>query len=301
MKKSDIRLWTLDIGLWLIFGLGSTVYGQNFDLSPMDSLFIRASTGEIKYLQLNEPARDTLVQMGEKAVPYLIDQLDTKSARERHTLIAILKKMKEPAVEPLINYIQEDPDRGSSRLAAHILGKIGEEAGVAVPLLIGLIQHQNWRMRMSACEALGEVGDPRAVEPLMTALKDTVFLVRKGAVFGLGKMEDRRSISALIQALGDGSYAVRYPASEALETIGRPAVPPLIKALKENDSITRSLVCGVLGKIQDRRALKPLRRMLKDEDWGVKVAAKEALRSLKSKGRIIESPDSPLGQRLETE
>jgi HEAT repeat protein len=275
----------------------------------MDSLFIRASTGEIKYLHLNKGARDTLVEMGGGAVPYLIDQLETKSARERHTLIAIFKEIKAPAVKPMIKYIESDPDRGPSRLAVHIMGKIGEEAGDAVPMLIKLAQHRLWRMRLASCEAMGEIGDPRGIDPLILALEDSVFLVRKGAAFGLGKMAEtviamaperqKQSLEALIRTLGDDSYVVRYPAAQALEKIGKPAIPHLINTLKEKDPLVRSMVCEVLGKIQDKKSLKPLKKMLKDDDWGVRVAARDAILSINKDEKIKESSESPIGNRIQ--
>lgn len=288
----------------------------NFNLSPMDSLFIRASTGEIRYLEWNGPAQDTLVQMGiedpQKTISYLIGKLETKNARERQTLIEILKKIKEPAVMPLMNHIQEDQVRESSRLAVHILGEIGLmdsthliSWGEFLDPLIGLLHNPDWRMRLAVCEALGKIGDVRGVEPLIVALQDSVFLVRKGSAFGLGKILSNLELSTpqstigiqhLIRSLGDDSYAVRYPARDALEKIGRPAVPFLIKTLQEKDPITRSLVCDLLGKIGDRKAVGPLKKMLKDEDWGVRVSAREALNTLEK--REGEIPDSPIGKRI---
>lgn len=276
----------------------SLVIGH-LSLTPMDSLFIRASTGEIKYLSMNEPARDTLVQMGEKAVPYLIGQLQTKDARERQTLIEILKKIKGPAVHPLMEYVEKDPNRESSFLAVHILGKIGEEARPAVPLMMGLVSHPKWRMRLAACEALGEIGDLRAVEPLEKALEDSVFLVRKGAVFGMVKIGNPQSIEALIRVLQDDSYTVRHPATEALVKFGKSSIPFLIKTLHERDPLSRSLACVALGKIGDPRVTKSLKRMLKDEDWGVRLSAGESLRNLGKKDFSITG--SPIGQRFSSE
>ena len=64
------------------------------------------------------------------------------------------------------------------------------------------LHHESVRVRLEAVEALEGSEDPRAVEPLILALKD----------------EDQR---------------VRGAAEGALAKIGRPAVEPLINALKD--------------------------------------------------------------------
>ena len=56
--------------------------------------------------------------------------------------------------------------RGS---AAEALGQIG---AVAVEPLIAVLKDKDVNVRKSAAEALGQIGDTRAVEPLITMLKD---------------------------------------------------------------------------------------------------------------------------------
>lgn len=46
-------------------------------------------------------------------------------------------------------------------------------------------QVREWRMRKAATEVLGKIGDPRAVEPLITALSDEDKDVRKSVAWGL--------------------------------------------------------------------------------------------------------------------
>ncbi|HET7144902.1 MAG TPA: HEAT repeat domain-containing protein, partial [Anaerolineales bacterium] len=53
----------------------------------------------------------------------------------------------------------------------------------------------------NAVQALGVLKSPRALEPLMEALKDRVPTVRERAAVGLGRIKDPRSIPALIEAL----------------------------------------------------------------------------------------------------
>ena len=47
---------------------------------------------------------------------------------------------------------------------------------------------EDWRVRMEAAVALGNIGDPRAVEPLTRAPRDENQYVRRVAAGALGKI-----------------------------------------------------------------------------------------------------------------
>ena len=55
--------------------------------------------------------------------------------------------------------------------------------------LIKALRHKDRRVRSEAAEALGEIGDKRAVEPLIQALKDEYWDVRLRAEKALEKIE----------------------------------------------------------------------------------------------------------------
>jgi len=71
------------------------------------------------------------------------------------------------------------------------------------------------------------------VEGLIKALKHKDFEVRKNATDALGEIGDVRAIEPLIQALKDKGRGVQKYAAKALGEIGEPAVEPLIEALKD--------------------------------------------------------------------
>jgi HEAT repeat protein len=71
-----------------------------------------------------------------------------------------------------------------------------------------------------------------------------------------------------------------------LEKIGKPAVEPLIAALKDQDVTVRSKAVEALGKIGDSRALPELGRVEKeDKEVLVREAAKKALEKIQSHQR----------------
>jgi len=77
--------------------------------------------------------------------------------------------------------------------------------------------------RRSAAIALGKTKDPKAVEPLIQALKDESWVVRSEAACSLGNIEDVRAVEALTEATQDKSRWVRSSAKTALDEIKRTA------------------------------------------------------------------------------
>lgn len=79
------------------------------------------------------------------------------------------------------------------------------------------------RIRRDAANALGELGDNRAVEPLIAALTrnsrlypDREMNARSAAAQALGQIGDSRALKSLIAALDNWYWIVRHAAAEAL-------------------------------------------------------------------------------------
>jgi HEAT repeat protein len=75
-------------------------------------------------------------------------------------------------------------------------------------------------LRVMVAEALGKIGDKRAVQPLCELLNDKESQVRRAAVDALGKLKDQQAIDPLIGALKDSDSGVREGAAKALDDLG---------------------------------------------------------------------------------
>lgn len=146
-----------------------------------------------------------------------------------------------------------------------------------------------------AAEDSGEIGNPRAVGPLIGLLthEKKYLRFRSAAAEALGKIGDARAIEPLALALGDPyeEVDVRKAAAQALGAIGGArAVVPLIHAVKDKGPLTRKLeaeyvrvaAAEALGQIGDPNAVGPLVDVIMAEDvpYRVRNAVEAALAKL---------------------
>jgi HEAT repeat protein len=180
-------------------------------------------------------------------------------------------------VTGLIKALGYQKDLHVGAAAAHALGQIGDPR--TVEPLIGALKDPNDVLRRHAADALGQIGDPRAVEPLIIFLQDNDKYVRCAAAWALGQIGDPRAVEPLIGALKDPNDVLRDASAEALGKIGDArAVEPLIAALPNWAAI------NALGKIGDARAIEPLIGALKDPNHEVRRAAVRALGQMGAPG-----------------
>jgi len=149
-----------------------------------------------------------------------------------------MKKL--PETEDLLNaysfdglvHVLETFSHTQSRVrAARYLHAFGERA--VEPLCKALRNDEIPAVRAAAAESLGDIGDARAVEPLIDSLRSVEWQVRAAAAKALGQLKDARAIEPLCNALLDKDFNVRAAAAEALGLIGdERALQPLLEAMR---------------------------------------------------------------------
>lgn len=137
-------------------------------------------------------AMDTLVAFGKESVPYLVKLLKDSDEEVRNFVCVMLGDIgNRGAVSSLIRVLN-DQDSNVSHSAAEALGKIGDRA--ALFPLVALLKGDFW-VQFSAITAIGEMRDYRAV-PHLLAILDNEMLT--GAVAdALGKIGDPRALHPL--------------------------------------------------------------------------------------------------------
>jgi HEAT repeat protein len=157
--------------------------------------------------------------------------------------------------------------------AAKKLGDIGDAR--AVQPLIAVIGDEKAGIR--AALALVQIGKP-SVDPLIVVLKHESPIARRNAAIALGKIGDVRGVNSLIYVLKDNDLIVRRNAAKALGEIrDTSAVEPLIDALTDKVPVVRRYAALALGEIKDKRAVSPLICALGDNDAIVRMNAATAL------------------------
>ncbi len=142
-------------------------------------------------------------------------------------------------------------------------------------LIRALTTAESKDVRQLAAKALGELGDPRATEPLIRALRDRDILRTEVAV-SLGQM-GVPAVEVLIQAMADPE--IRWGAVTALGAIGdKRAIEHIINVCTSVDSLLRGAAVIALGRIGGNRAVETLIYVAeKEEGFGIRRFAIEAL------------------------
>ena len=262
--------------------------------------------------QIRVAAVTTFGRLGDpNAVPLIITALKDTDSRVRSEAARTLGGFSTPtATDSLIGALR-DQSADVRVEATFALGRT-KDSRALVPLT-SLLTDRDARVSLAAAESLARLQDPRATRVLIESLSSADWRVRSRAtqvlarVAGEGSLE--QAIGPLAIALADKDPVVRYYASEALTGIGGKAVPALIEALRAHRESDRDRAARVLwrigapsvdpllavlqdrsstpemraasartlGIIGDKRAIKGLALVLKDERYFVRQQAAIAL------------------------
>jgi HEAT repeat protein len=174
-----------------------------------------------------------------------------------------------------------DPHASVRHMAASVLAEVGPEARSCVPALVNTLKHPDDVLRRRVCLALGEIGpDARgAVASLIERLKtDTCPAVRRYAAAALGDIGVPLAISPLIETLASEEDRLRALAAASLKRLGRRAVPRLQEALNHAHPRVRAAAVRLLSCCDQRElVLDAVAALHQDADPEVRQAVYEAL------------------------
>ena len=126
------------------------------------------------------------------------------------------------------------------------------------------LKTKDWKVRKIAIEELRKSGNPRALEPLISALADSHTEVASAAAKALGEIANPKAIQPLAKTLGSGNIGIRKAATDALGAIGdSQAIEPLAKALCDSSPVVREAASKALQQI--------------DKQWYASEGASKAL------------------------
>lgn len=195
--------------------------------------------------------------------------------------------------------------------AAELLGRVGNAQAVRALLdTVAATRTEDADVREIALRALARIGDPRAVPPLVEALKHSeVWLVpriadiltrhgalavdpmikfledpvrhpaRAWAASILGEVGAARAFPSLVRALSDLDDEVRAKSASALGRIGdgRAVGYLLDHLLSDPAPFVRARIAQALGQFDEPEVVERLVRALGDPAWWVRMRSVEAL------------------------
>jgi HEAT repeat protein len=211
------------------------------------------------------------------------------AGREWHRCVALGAV----AVEPLIAVLEAKPSSSLDDLqhAAEALGQIGDVR--AVRALVARLPTVGGyeKVGTAAADALVAIGAP-AVEPLCQVLANPklFWTVRAPVARVLARIGDPSALPALLAAQDDEEdVVVPEAAVRALADLQSPEViPALIEALRHKNPTVRQAAANVLARTGDSRAVEPLIAALQTEHSRVRLEMAKALAKLYREGGLDE-------------
>lgn len=165
----------------------------------------------------------------------------------------------------------------------------GERDPRTVDALIEALKDSDKGVRETAIGALAQMRDPRLFDAFTAALRDPSADIREQAAFGLGQIRDKRAIAPLTQALKDDKANVREQVVFALGQLRAvDAIDGLTFALRDSNADVREQAAFALGQIRDSKSIDPLTSALKDENADVREQAAFALGQIRD-GKAVEA------------
>lgn len=226
---------------------------------------------------LRNTAAETLILLGRRAVPPLLEEVGCNDQDVRKFVLDVLGEIgDEQTIVPMIKALA-DLDINVRAAAAENLGKLG--ATEAVPHLLAAMADPDLLFRFTILEALGKIGERIPIARLLEFEDDR--LLRKALFECLGRVGGSEAVHLLVGGLCDQMRNVREAAALALQRIatrqkpdvvaalarigGFPEADGLIALLKSASEEVRRAAVVLLGWADDPRAAAPLLALLDDE------------------------------------
>ena len=203
------------------------------------------------------------------AVPELLPLMNSSDRNLRLAVVWAMSDMPGPSVTcPLLSALK-DEDREISGWASHGLHgrfKDGERCPGDVEALLAA----------GALDTLGELKDPRAVEPLIAEMRSFTARSVCPECPVLAKIGDKRAVAPMVSLIRDRNGDVGTEVVYALGELKDPsAVPAILPLLKDARPQMRVAAIKSLGALSSCQTMPDVRRSLSDEVAEVRSAAAE--------------------------
>ncbi len=129
--------------------------------------------------------------------------------------------------------------------------------------MLELLRDEVPEVRRVAVESLGKIGDPRAVDSILSLQHDPAAIVREASVLAVGRLKPTATkgvVALLTQALEDPVESVRQAAVVAVGEIelSTPLLQPVVGLLRSSDARVRQTAVQALLQIDASQSIPAL-------------------------------------------
>jgi HEAT repeat protein len=297
---------------WLLHGAYLTVRERR--LAARKGLYRDLVTGlATRERELLEPAYRQLETIRDvEALEAVLEEQARKSTERPAWLLDAYDRL--GLVQKYVRRLRNARRWRDRAFAGELLGRVGN--ATAVPALLETVRAtrtEDADVREIALRALARIADPRAVKPLVVALREAEpwlapriadILVRHGdavvdpmlqfledpgrhparawAANVLGELRPTRAFATLARALEDPDDEVRAKAATALGLVrdSRAVSYLLDRLLTDPAPFVRARIAGALGRFDAPEVVDRLVRGLGDRAWWVRMRSVEALEQI---------------------
>jgi HEAT repeat protein len=243
----------------------------------------RALTRLMGSEDLRDEIIEALVRHGPATSDLLIAQLSAEDLEVRRSAVVALGRIADSkATAALVDKLSEE---SLAIEAANALARIGDPQ--AVDGLLSLTGDPDASTRQAVVSALNSLIPPSMAERIIPLLHDRDPNVRESAVKIAGYFGYRESASNLLELTGDPSEQVRCAAIEHLPYLDDERVfDVLARAIKEESPKVRAAAARAFGNMDSPEVVKELVGGLDDEDVWVRYFSARALGRLRAEDSV---------------
>ena len=258
--------------------------------------------------EIRERASRNLIQMNEKAVPFLEKNFSNSNDHQRFwTFKIIARVLGSSAVKYFSKFIKELPD--DEKISLYAVSNLGEiDDSRVIKSLLNFLKTDSFLIREQVFRSLCKVASNHKsdVIKLLKSKLDGIALetmlrvtancygheviselselfessdaqTRYLAVIHLGNFESQETARILIQRFIDERYAIRKVAMEKLSQLQTYAISPLLETLKSTEKDLVYWALNSLGAIAEPTTLSSISALLHSDDKELRLLALETI------------------------
>lgn len=251
------------------------IYTLSYKGANMVSEFINEFK-DTNSIIIKEGILRVLVKIHTHHVVSALFKLMEENKKDKWLILSYMTSFNDSRLAPIFIDIIKTNNLDMKEHAIRWLRRVGSRF---VSQLLPLLNYPDKQVRLSTMAVLKEISH-RAVVPylLETLKKEKDESIRVNVIEILGKKGSEEVVETLIEEMGKKKEMLETDAAvSALINIGKPAVPYLLRVLKDDKTHKSAYAAYALAKIGDKRAINPIRDLIKERsDSGVVIYTKSS-------------------------